>query len=147
MERRGYIRVAGAAVALAAGGVMATATGAAAAPPTAAAAAAYNKVCGPGYKVVNQIDIGKAGTSYLTYSSVTGKNCAVTIRTTAGPAVHMYVWVQRDDTRDYADDDGSYRSYAGPVYLDARGYCVSWGSVIAGESAGRSGTNCGRIAR
>ncbi|MEU7186629.1 spore-associated protein A [Streptomyces sp. NPDC045369] len=145
MQRWGHIRSAGAAVALAAGGVMATATGSAAAP--AKAAAAYNKACGAGYKVVNQADIGKVGTSYLTYNAATGKNCAVTVRKTAGPAVHMYVWVQRDDTRDYADDDGYYRSYAGPVYLDAKGYCVSWGGVIAGESAGKSGTNCGRIAR
>ncbi|MEV7192788.1 spore-associated protein A [Streptomyces sp. NPDC093510] len=145
MERRGYIGTAGVVVALAAGSVMGTATGAAAAAP--AAAAAYNKVCGSGYKVVNQIDIGQVGTSYLTYNSATGKNCAVTIRSTPGPAVHMYAWVQRDDTRDYADDDGYYRSYAGPVYLDARGHCVSWGGVIAGESADRSGTNCGRITR
>ncbi|MEV0258550.1 spore-associated protein A [Streptomyces sp. NPDC050732] len=143
MERRGYIRMAGAAVTLAAGGVMAMAPGAAAATP--APAAAYNKACGTGYKVVNQVDIGKVGTTYLTYNSATGKNCAVTVRTTSGPAVHMYVWVQRDDTREYADDDGYYRSYAGPVYLAAKGYCVSWGGVIAGESAGRSGTNCGRI--
>ncbi|WP_414930966.1 spore-associated protein A [Streptomyces sp. Je 1-369] len=135
--------MAGVAVTLAAGSVMVMAPGVAAAPP--APAAAYNKACGTGYKVVNQINIGKAGTTYLTYNSATGKNCAVTIRSTPGPAVHMYVWVQRDDTRDYADDDGYYRSYAGPVYLDARGYCVSWGGVIAGESAGRSGTNCGRI--
>ncbi|WP_447042266.1 spore-associated protein A [Streptomyces sp. DSM 118878] len=139
------MRIAGAAVALAAGGVMTTATGAAAVAPTPAAA--YNKVCGTGYKVVNHIDVGKAGTAYLTYNSATGKNCAVTIRSAPGPAVHMYVWVQRDDTRDYADDDGYYRSYAGPVYLDARGYCVSWGGVIAGESAGRNGTNCGQITR
>ncbi|MFI1676389.1 spore-associated protein A [Streptomyces sp. NPDC020607] len=135
--------MAGVAVTLAAGSVMVMAPGVAAAPPTPAAA--YNKACGTGYKVVNQINIGKAGTTYLTYNSATGKNCAVTIRSAPGPAVHMYVWVQRDDTRDYADDDGYYRSYAGPVYLDARGYCVSWGGVIAGESAGRSGTNCGRI--
>lgn len=145
MERRGYLRMVGAAVALAAGGVMVTATGAAAAP--AKAAAAYNKACGTGYKVVNHIDIGKAGTSYLTYNSATGKNCAVTIRSRPGPAVHMYAWVLRDDTRDYADDDGYYRSYAGPVHIDARGACVSWGGVIAGESADRSGTNCGRINR
>ncbi|MEI5098490.1 hypothetical protein RB200_07180 [Streptomyces sp. PmtG] len=71
----------------------------------------------------------------------------MTIGTTAGPAVRMYAWGQRDDTRDYADDDGSYRSYAGPVHLDVRGCRVSWGGVIAGESAGGSGTNCGRIAR
>ncbi|MFH8288358.1 spore-associated protein A [Streptomyces sp. NPDC018059] len=143
MERRGYIRMAAAAVAMAAGGVMCTSTGAAAAAP----AAPYNKACGAGYKVVNQIDIGKAGTSYLTYNSATGKNCVVTVRRTPGPAVHMYAWVLRDDTREYADDDGYYRSYAGPVYLAARGHCVSWGGVIAAESADRSGTNCGRIAR
>lgn len=76
-----------------------------------------------------------------------GKNCAVTVRSSSGPAVHMYAWVQRDDTREYADDDGYYRSYAGPVYLAARGHCVSWGGVIAGESADRSGTNCGRLTR
>ncbi|MFK4070224.1 spore-associated protein A [Streptomyces sp. NPDC029674] len=137
------MRMAGAAVTLAAGGVLAMAPGAAAASPTPAAA--YNKACGTGYKVVNQVNIGKAGTTYLTYNSATGKNCAVTVRGTPGPAVHMYVWVQRDDTREYADDDGYYRSYAGPVYLTAKGYCVSWGGVIAGESAGRSGTNCGRV--
>ncbi|WP_404827706.1 spore-associated protein A [Streptomyces aureocirculatus] len=139
------MRRAGAAVTLAAGGVMAMAPGVAAATPTPAAA--YNKACGTGYKVVNQVNIGKAGTTYLTYNPATGKNCAVTIRSAPGPAAHMYVWVQRDDTRDYADDDGYYRSYAGPVYLAAKGYCVSWGGVIADESAGKSGTNCGRTTR
>ncbi|WP_372459831.1 spore-associated protein A [Streptomyces anatolicus] len=141
------MRIAGAAVALAAGGVLVTATGAAAAPAKApAATAAYNKACGTGYKVVNQIDLGKVGTTYLTYNSTTGKNCAVTVRNTPGPAVYMYVYVLRDDTREYADDEGLYRSYAGPVYLAARGHCVSWGGVIGGESANRYGTNCGRLA-
>ncbi len=145
MKHRGHIRTAAvAAVAVTAGGVMFTSAGTAAA---ATPAAPYNKACGTGYKVVNQINIGRAGTSYLTYNSATGKNCAVTVRRTSGAAVHMYAWVQRDDTRDYADDDGYYRKYAGPVFLAAKGACVSWGGVIATESAGRSGTNCGRIAR
>ncbi|CAM5346136.1 hypothetical protein SCALM49S_01532 [Streptomyces californicus] len=87
----------GAAVTATACAAMALAPAAVAAEPTAqradsakkAAAAQYNGACGSGYSVVNSAQIGTKGTVFLTYSSATGKNCVVTVRTKPGKAVHM----------------------------------------------------------
>lgn len=127
---------------------------AAAAEPTAqravaapkAAAAKYNGACGGGYSVVNSAQIGTKGTVFLTYSSATGKNCVVTVRTTPGKAVHMTASLGFASPTTTVSDTGYYTTYAGPVYLDARGLCVTWRGEISGEVAGKNGTNCGSLA-
>ncbi|MEV0264831.1 spore-associated protein A [Streptomyces sp. NPDC050617] len=114
------------------------------APPVAA----YNGVCGKGYNVVNSAPIGSRGVVYLTYSSATGKNCAVTIRNTAGAPVFVRTWVgQSGGHGSPASDSGQYGTYAGPVYLAARGSCVDWGGEIDGVSVTTTATNCGTFAR
>ncbi|MEV0279003.1 spore-associated protein A [Streptomyces sp. NPDC050610] len=118
----------------------ATTASAAPVPPTAA----YNGVCGKGYNVVNSAPIGSRGVVYLAYSSATGKNCAVTIRNTAGAPVFVRTWVGQSGGHGVpASDSGQYGTYAGPVYLAARGSCVDWGGEIDGVSVTTTATNCG----
>ncbi|MFI7387129.1 spore-associated protein A [Streptomyces sp. NPDC049813] len=137
-----------AATALAGAGVAALtalAPAASAATPAApAASAAYNGACGAGYKVVNQAPVTGKGTAYLTYSTATGKNCVVMIRTTTGDPVPMelYLGLAGSEIHDNYDV-GDYRSYAGPLYVDARGACVDWWGRLDGTWFGRYGTNCG----
>ncbi|MGW8982006.1 spore-associated protein A [Streptomyces parvus] len=111
-----------------------------------AAAAQYNGVCGSGYAVVNSAQIGTKGTVFLTYNSATGKNCVVTIRTKPGKAVHMTASLGFASPTTWVTDTGYFTTYAGPVYLDARGLCVTWRGEISGEVAGKNGTNCGSLA-
>ncbi|MFJ8142269.1 spore-associated protein A [Streptomyces sp. NPDC096013] len=126
-----------------------TASAAPATTKTAAAtatttAAAYNGACGSGYKVVNSTPIGDIGTAYLTYSSATGKNCAVAIRNVAGDPVYMDLLIRRSSTEIFDDQDGgNFRSYVGPVYVKAAGSCVDWWGSMGGVYFGEYGTNCG----
>ncbi|WP_103510966.1 spore-associated protein A [Streptomyces sp. SM13] len=136
----------GAAVTATACAAVALAPAAVAAEPEAAAAAKYNGACGGGYSVVNSAQIGAQGTVFLTYNSATGKNCVVTVRTKPGKAVHMTASLGFASPTTTVTDTGYYTTYAGPVHLDARGLCVTWRGEIAGEVAGKNGTNCGSLA-
>ncbi|MGG7569928.1 spore-associated protein A [Streptomyces sirii] len=132
-----------AALAVAGLATMATATTASAAPT----AAAYNRACGSGYSVVNSVPVTGKGTVYLTYSARTGKNCVVTVRNSPGSPVYMYTYLTATDgSSDWVYDSGNYTSYAGPVYLPAKGRCVDWGGTIESVSVSVSGSNCGRMA-
>ncbi|MGW9432516.1 spore-associated protein A [Streptomyces decoyicus] len=122
---------------------MTAATTATAAPK----AAAYNGACGSGYSVVNSVPVTGKGTVYLTYSARTGKNCVVTVRNSPGKPVYMYTYLTATDgSSDWVYDSGQYTSYAGPVYLPAKGICVDWGGSIESVSVSVSGSNCGRMA-
>ncbi|WP_243869379.1 spore-associated protein A [Streptomyces liangshanensis] len=130
--------------ALAVGGATtALAQPATAAPAAAAAQAAYNGVCGSGYNVVNSADIGKQGTVYLTYNAKTGKNCAVTIRKTSGAPVSVFTYLGVSETGASDFDSGNYTSYAGPVYVYGKGYCVDWAGGITNQEVWTYGSNCG----
>ncbi|MFE7173357.1 spore-associated protein A [Streptomyces sp. NPDC057616] len=117
-----------------------TATKPAAVTRSAAAAATYNGACGTGYKVIDSTPVGNSGKIFLTWNESTGKNCAVTIRNTTGAKIHMEVTLKAiDSSQPAAKDSGQYTSYAGPVYVNGRGYCVTWGGTIGTASAGDSG--------
>ncbi|MEV0264832.1 spore-associated protein A [Streptomyces sp. NPDC050617] len=128
-------------------GVLATGTAASAA--SGAAGAAYNGACGTGYGVVNSAPIGNKGKVYLTYSSATGKNCVVTVRAAAGAPVRMAAWVQLVEEHESTPvvDSGTYGTYAGPVYLDAKGRCVNWGGAIENQDVTVNKSNCGTFAK
>lgn len=97
-------------------------------PGTAGAAVVgYNGACGGGYSVKNSIDVigstgYRYGTVFLTYSSATGKNCVVTIRSNAGEGqIPMGTFIQRDDDwLSYVSDYGNYRTYAAPYTFPRR---------------------------
>lgn len=129
--------------------LIATAGTASAATHTAASAAspkaAYNGACGAGYGVVNSAGIADLGTVFLTYNSTTGKNCVVTVRNKTGDPVHMSASVRPLDTAETPPevDEGEYKSYAGPVYVKGRGFCIEWSGSIGEEEYYNSGSNCG----
>ncbi|GAB3485788.1 spore-associated protein A [Nocardiopsis coralliicola] len=109
-----------------------------------AAAAGYNGVCGSGYGVVNKADVGGAGTVYLTYNNSNGRNCAVSVRSSPGAKMAMDVQLAPAGNPDAAKlDSGDFGQYAGPVYLEAAGTCVTWSAIIGDAAGGKAGTNCG----
>jgi len=114
-----------------------------AAPAAVAPAVAYNGVCGTGYSVIDSTPIGSVGTVYVTWNNATGKNCVVTVRNTPGAAVLMnaMLWASADPAGGVSDE-GKYTTYAGPVYLNARGQCITWSGRIGNVFAGNSG-HCG----
>lgn len=77
------------------------------------------------------------GDVYLYYDSSTGKNCAVTVATSAGGygvSKLMYVSIDRcNETVDTGNctgpagvsDKGYYDYYAGPVSISAAGHCIA----------------------
>ncbi|MGW3105652.1 spore-associated protein A [Streptomyces sp. NPDC001100] len=128
-----------------AGTVAATAPASAATTTKAAAATAtYNGACGTGYKVIDSTPVGNVGKVFLTWNESTGKNCAVTIRNTPGAKIFMAVElnIDIDEEHNPVVDSGQYTSYAGPVYMSARGYCAIWFGVIGTAKGGDSG-HCG----
>ncbi|MFF5341946.1 hypothetical protein ACWDUG_16370 [Streptomyces cellulosae] len=78
------------------------------------------------------------GNVFLYYDSSTGRNCAVTVATSAGGygvAKYMYVGISRcNETVDtgscsgsasVVDKKDSYKYYAGPVSIAAAGHCIA----------------------
>lgn len=128
---------------LALGGTLAATTPASAATRTAAAAT-YNGACGTGYKVIDSTPVGNSGKVFITWNQSTGKNCAVTIRNAPGARIYLSVELKADLGHETTPvrDQGQYTSYAGPVYVAARGHCIEWHGVIGHASGGDSG-HCG----
>ncbi|MFE5536005.1 spore-associated protein [Streptomyces sp. NPDC056485] len=110
---------------------------------TGTAHAAGPSVCGAGYNVVETVNVGSVGKVYLTWNASTGKNCAVTIRNSPGPAVWMEVWVTRLATGGGDVDNGFYTQYAGPVYIDGRNTCIAFGGSIGNVSVTSGPGHCG----
>ncbi|MCG7525849.1 spore-associated protein [Streptomyces sp. OfavH-34-F] len=102
-------------------------------------------VCGASYKTVNSTAVGNLGTVYLTYNASNGKNCVVTIRSTPGTAKSMSAYLYVPDTGESTSDDGTYTSYAGPVYAYGKGHCVSWGGHIGNVYASVENSNCASL--
>lgn len=127
-----------AAVTLAAAGVVATSS--------PASAASYNGACGAGYGIATSWDITAKGGSlvgrlYLTYNTSNGYKCAVTI-SNLGKAVPMKAWIKRSSASTWVKDEGTYTSYAGPVYTYARGSCVDLHGYVNGASTSPGDTYC-----
>ena len=95
-------------------------------------------ICGDGYEVIDEeplrSDEGtESGRVYLLYADDSGKNCAVTLKTTdvgrAGEA-SAHLEIQGADRLD--DGGGEVKYYAGPVRSGAPGTCVKWGGSVGG---------------
>ncbi|MEU1072713.1 MULTISPECIES: spore-associated protein A [unclassified Streptomyces] len=111
--------------------------------PATAQAASYNGACGAGYSVVESAPIGNAGTVFLTWNGSVGKNCAVAVRNTSGPAVWMETYITRTADWTGATDSGYFTTYAGPVYINGRNTCIAFSGTIGSESATRGPGHCG----
>ncbi|MFI7707867.1 N-acetylmuramoyl-L-alanine amidase [Nonomuraea sp. NPDC049480] len=85
------------------------------------------KVCGSGFKVIDQAALGTAGTAYLMYNSTSGANCVTTIKKTSlgkASAVSAFLEVEK---KPRVTDSGNFTYYAGPVRASAQDKCVKWG--------------------
>lgn len=102
-------------------------------------------VCGSGYKTVNSAPVASLGTVYLTYNAANGKNCVATIRANPGTAKKMSVYINVADTEEWADDSGSFTSYAGPSRVNGKGHCVSWGGFITNVYVSVENSNCASL--
>ncbi|WP_405817753.1 hypothetical protein OG241_24030 [Streptomyces sp. NBC_01390] len=131
-------RTAATATALAALSLVGTAV--ATAPASAAAEpGAYNGACGTGYRVQNVLDVKSSQTNvigvlYVTYSRTDHKHCAVLVRTKPGTRLFMEVTLDTAPSSGApAKDYGSFKEYAGPVYVDsvtANDPCLEWSGSI-----------------
>ncbi|MFF9487489.1 serine/threonine protein kinase [Streptomyces sp. NPDC014676] len=86
--------------------------------------------CGSSYYVQRShtMGLGQNVTAYLLYSSSTGNNCVVTVKhenagAYFGTATGLGAGIQAEGGS-WKKDDGDYKYYAGPVYLNAPGKCV-----------------------
>ncbi|MFS4106533.1 spore-associated protein A [Streptomyces sp. PD-S100-1] len=109
-----------------------TVAGMAATAGSAEAVTSYNGGCGSGYGVIGSKDVGD-GIAFITYSSSTGYNCVVTVSDTPGKAMYMEarLRVHRTDGIWKASEmnAGTFKYYAGPVYVYAKGSCVDYGGT------------------
>ncbi|MFI7382888.1 spore-associated protein A [Streptomyces sp. NPDC049813] len=112
--------------------------------PTEAPVAKYNGACGAGHKVIDSANMELLGTTFLTYNKTTGENCVVTVRTKPGAAVSMFARLS-SATGGTTTDRGRFTTYAGPVFLEARGECVTWEGGISTYSTKGTG-HCGAFA-
>ncbi|MEU6231324.1 spore-associated protein A [Streptomyces sp. NPDC047042] len=118
-----------------------TALFATAAPASAAIDTGYNGVCGTGYKVVATTAVGRVGRIFVTWNEAEGQSCAVTIRNSTGPRIHMGIElnVLADHETTPMSDADDYFTYAGPVHYPSRGYCVQWSGVVGDVEASGTG--------
>ena len=134
------IAAAGALTALAVGATTAFSTTASAAPNVTP-----QDVCGSAYTTVNSVPVGSLGTVYLTYNSSNGQNCVATIRDNPGTQLYMSTHIFVPETGEGAGDDGIFRSYAGPAYVDGRDFCVDWGGSIDNVYVQVYNSNCAAL--
>ncbi|MFD7084849.1 spore-associated protein A [Streptomyces sp. NPDC002181] len=95
--------------------------------------------CGAGYYQQDAYPLGDsqgatgAGVIFLYYNSSTGKNCAI-LRRDANFLVSDGMDISIDSSSGGTDVDGqrAYTTYAGPVYVSARGACVRMTAHITG---------------
>lgn len=99
-------------------------------PAQAASSASYAaSICGSGYSADAAYGLG-GGTIYVSYNGST--DCAVLIKTAyVGTPTDTWVYIALDSSgtggyggNDGARDDGSFSSYAGPVYVYAPHTCI-----------------------
>lgn len=124
-----------AALALTAGAVLAgslTAAGPAAAETPA-------EVCGAGYHQIDSHELPGLSTIYLLYNGAT--DCVVNMKTAyvgQESFASAFVWLASTGWSPGQVDQGQYKYYAGPKYVNAPGQCIVWGGA-AGPGAGATG--------
>ncbi|MET9441968.1 hypothetical protein [Streptomyces sp. NPDC006610] len=80
-------------------------------------------------------------TLYLTYNTSNGYKCAVTVNDLGKP-VPLGAGIKRSSASSWVKDEGTYTSYAGPVYTYAQGSCVDVYGSVNGVSVTRVNQYC-----
>lgn len=98
--------------------------------PSAASAYSASGLCGSSYYNIDQHTLKHNGyTIAVVYLSYNGSsNCVVTIKNRyygTSTLTEAHVAVGRHGYRDIDD----YKYYAGPVYVYAKGECITWGGA------------------
>jgi hypothetical protein len=84
------------------------------------------------------------GRVYQLYSRSTKRNCAVTMKTTnVGKGTSVWVRLQEQSGGEVGYDSGTFKYYAGPVYVHAPGICVRFSGGGSGASTSSGWGNCG----
>jgi hypothetical protein len=84
------------------------------------------------------------GRVYQLYSASTKKNCAVTMKTAnVGKGTSVWVRLVEQKGGEVGSDSGTFKYYAGPVYVSAPGVCVRVSGGASGASASSGWANCG----
>jgi surface antigen len=110
-------------VALAAGTTLGAAPSQAGSQPYSA-----ERVCGAGYKQIDRVSLGSAGTTYLLYNAGNANNCVVTLKATSiGTATSAGAYLQVAGQAKATVNSGQFKYYAGPVRAPAANKCVKWG--------------------
>jgi hypothetical protein len=138
--------------------------------PAASASGGYGS-CGSGYHLIDTYPLrlfegaNTGGAKILLYyNSSNGYNCAITQTTGASfGRSHQDIGVELassqnegywlSDNKYHQDDIGSYRYYAGPVFVYGRGRCIDvrgwlwyytpYGTLVSGYSGGAYPVHCG----
>lgn len=86
------------------------------------------QACGSSYTTrVHTRDLSGKARMYLLYSPTTGKNCAVTIKTTKiGALSSTEAWLIKQGDSEWQKQVGQFKYYAGPVYRYAPSSCVQY---------------------
>ncbi|MFD7717019.1 serine/threonine protein kinase [Streptomyces sp. NPDC059814] len=105
---------------------------------------AAQSACGSGYYIQRKATIGWGAsvTAYLLYNSSSHNNCAVTVKHSDmgwvyGTATGLGAGIQAEGGS-MKKDQGNYKYYAGPVYLNAPGKCVRFWAYFEEYGAGPS---------
>ncbi|WP_329098046.1 hypothetical protein OG979_20705 [Actinomadura citrea] len=102
-----------------------------------------NATAGGNYKVQRSSSF-TGGRIYQLYSATTKKNCAVTMKTAdIGKGTNVWVRLQSQTGGKVASDNGTFKYYAGPVFVQAPGDCVRYSGGASGASASAGWANCG----
>ncbi|MET8869458.1 spore-associated protein A [Nonomuraea sp. NPDC004580] len=107
----------------------------------AQAASSPIAACGSSYHVIDKHSLGGA-TVYLLYNGKT--NCVVTWRDKpSSKRVYLKALIHRE-RQPWKVDGGKFTTYAGPVKIDARGYCVQWGGDYGKKQWTSKFGHCGK---
>jgi sialidase-1 len=99
--------------------------------------------CGAGYGLIDQQELGTAGTVFLSYNASNGQNCVSTMKSAgAGTASQTSAYLEVQGSARNTDS-GSFSYFAGPVKASAAGKCVKWGGVAGGQTYNSEFEHCG----
>lgn len=100
------------------------------------------EVCGTGFRIIDQQQLGTAGAVFLLWDGRTKRNCVVALKTTSvGTATSMSAFLKPDGTSSTVDS-GRFGFYAGPVTRTAP-RCISWGGTIGTQRYTSPREHCG----